>query len=167
MATPSVTVGQGQGVPVEFGVKQGSLAVSDYKMTVAASKGLLVKADTTVSQGAKLVTSGDTIVAGFLNDTAVDVSALPADVQKNIFAMGLLDSKPVGEPVTVWKIGRFFVTAVTGTVADGDFLKPSTATDGFVMTSTTTNALKNGSIMCLKGNGGVSGGPIEVFTVLA
>jgi hypothetical protein len=165
MAISGIVQGQGQGVPVQFSVKHGVLQVPDYVLNAASSAGAPLSYDTVNGAPNVVISStGDTVLAGVLGEDFVDPSTLPADVQQNIFALGILKANTVGSPCSSWKIARLFLTNVTGSVSYGDFLKP--VTGGTWETNTSTNPLKNGSVICLRPNT-TSGGPIEVFVMLA
>ena len=162
MSTPvGVFVGQGVGVPVEFGVKDG-IRQRTYSAGMASgpySRGAAVKRTTNEGE-VDAAGTADVIVAGVLGQDVYDPAGIPAQVAENIFADGILTFSQIGQPTSVWTLGEFFVTQVSGTVAYGDFMKPY---DGGLWASNgATNTLLNGFVICTKGNNSVSGGAIQI-----
>jgi hypothetical protein len=162
MSTSGVTSGQAAGTFQAFLAKHGVLQIPDYTMSQAATAGALVKAKTDAPQDLQLTVGGETVVEGILGDSVIDPSTLPADVAQRIYAAGILTDTFTNSPVSVWRVGRFFLTNVSGSVAYGDFLEPDTAVPGNVKSAGAANPLLNGSIRCLQPNS-VAGGPIEVW----
>lgn len=159
-----VSVGQVAGSTNEFGVKNGVLQKS-------YSKGVKVTADrgsalihTAVQGELDLAAATSTLLAGILGHDVYDPAAVPAKVRDRIYGGGLLGVTEIGQPASVWKVGEFSLTNVNGAVAYGDFISPDTS--GKWKSSTTTNNLKNGSIVCMEGNS-VAAGPIVVMVNLA
>jgi hypothetical protein len=164
MSLPSgVVVGQGVGVPTEFSVKSGLLQRSYSSMKSAAVRGTCVK-HTAVTGEVDTAGAGITVVAGILGQDVYDPTGLPAQIAQNIFADGILTYSQTGQPVSVWKLGEFYLTNVSGSVAYGDFLAP--AAGGAWASSGATNNLKNGSVVCVVPNSAADG-PIQVVANLA
>src|ERR1700683_2740919 len=138
MSTTGV-VGQPVGTPVQFSILQAIFQIGNvFSMSVAANAGVLVKRTGSAPSGSlELSASGDTVVEGVLTDSVFDPSAVPTAVANRIWGVGQIELTQIGNPATVYKWGRFFVTAVNGVVADGDFLEPFT--NGFWQSSSTTN----------------------------
>lgn len=164
MSLPSgVVVGQGVGVPTEFSVKSGILQRSYSSMKSTASRGTCVK-HTAVTGEVDIAGAGTTVIAGILGQDVYDPAGIPAQIAQNVFADGILTYSQVGQPASVWKMGEFHLTNVSGAVAYGDFLAP--AAGGAWASSGATNNLKNGSVICVVPNS-VAGGPIQVVANLA
>ena len=160
---PGVVVGQGVGVPTEYAVKSGVLQRTYSSMKSAASRGTCVKHTSTTGE-VDTAGAGVTVIAGILGQDTYDPAGLPAAISQNVFADGILTYSQVGQPASVWKIGEFYLTNVSGSVAYGDFLAP--AANGAWASSGSTNNIKNGSVICVVPNS-VAGGPIQVLANLA
>lgn len=156
-----VTLAQGPGVPTEFIVKVGTHAKLTLPMASAASPGTLLKYNPGGTPPGLDTAGGSTaVLAGILQETTVDRSALAPELAAVVWGVGILNVRDIKEPVTCWDDGEFQVTNVSGVVAEGDFLWD--AASGVFIGTTTTNHITNGSIVCLVGNGGVAAAPITV-----
>lgn len=161
MSNPSgVAVGQGVGVPTEFIVKSGILQRSySAGMKSAANRGALV-VPTAVPGEVDLADhdSPPTLVAGLLGQDVYNPASLPASVANNIFADGILQFSQTGQACSVWKIGEFQLTNITGSVTYGQFLIPDTAggTSGNLKGSS-SNTITNGCIVAMSSNATAGG----------
>lgn len=160
MSTPAgVVYGVGVGVPVEFRAVNGILQRSySGGVTTAANRGAALTYSATAN-AVDPAAGTSTKCAGLLGQDAYDPSGIPGRVAENVYADGILTYSQIGQPVSVWKMGEFFVTQVSGAVAQWDYLQPTAG--GLWLSSTTTNNLTNGSAIATVGNTS-SGGAIQL-----
>ena len=163
MTLPSgVFVAQTAGVPVDFRVVSGDKMRSFPGCTAAAQRGVpLNYSNSPIVNGvAPAVSTGAQVLAGILGDVVVDMSTTDPNVSNNVWGMGAFTYTEIGQTVSVWQLGEFYVKNVSGTVNAGDFLQPTT--NGNWVSSTTINNIQNGAVVCTVGNGGTAGAPIQL-----
>lgn len=155
-----VVTAQGPGVPTSFAVKQGAKArfpAPLFTSSGGSDRGVLVKwgADSGGQPTCVLATTGDLVMCGVLGDVFFDPTAVPAAIAAQTWGVGIYQVRAINEPATVWYDAVIDLPNITGSVATGDYLKPTT--NGFFITNTSTNPLTNGAIVAVAGNA-VSGG---------
>ena len=150
---------QGPGVPVEFVVIQGISAKQTLPMASAANPGTLLKYNPGgTPPGVDTAGGSDVVLAGVLQEATFDPSTVPALVANQVWGIGVLEIRKIGEPVSVWDNLLAKFTNVSGTINEGDFIRATTG--GLLIGTTTTNNITNGSLVCTVGNASVSGAPV-------
>lgn len=153
------TVAVNQGVTAEFRVLQDYGLMPEGEVYVCesvASRGMLVALGSATGVCA--------LVSGAMPTTAVYLGFLEQDVvadNSRSIEFGYSAQQKVGstagENVAIWRAGRFFVTAVSGTVSAGGLVYPGDG--GKVQGAQVASAPAVG--YCTKGNSN-GGDPIEV-----
>lgn len=151
-----------QGVTGQFAVQQDYGVLPEgaiYVCDSVASRGYFVQQ---TAQGICSLVSGDMpatgILLGFLEQDVVADNSLSIQFGYTVQQQGATvgGSTVSGDLVTIHRFGRFFVTAVSGTVATGAKIYPQNG--GLVGSTQIGSAPAIGQ--CVISNGGVAGNPI-------